>query len=81
MFKTHEISIGPILRWLLGVLGFIACIGGSVLFLDDLQQVLSGDFLRAPIAVVMLIVIAGGVSLLRSAIRGRLMVRSYGRKY
>ena len=80
MFKTHEILIGPMFRFLLGILGLIAFLGGFILFLDGLRRFLSGDFFGVPITVFSIIVIAGGVSLLQSAIRGRLMVRSYGRK-
>ena len=80
MFKTRKIAIGSIFRWLLGMLGLIACFSGAVVFLDHLQRILNGNFFAAPIAAFALIIIAGGVALLRSASRGRLLVRAYDRK-
>jgi hypothetical protein len=80
MFKTHEISIGPILRWLLGILGLSASLAGVVLFVWALRRVQSNDLIWAPAALLMLIIVVSGIDLLRSALRGRLKVRSYGRK-
>ena len=77
MFKTHEISIGPIFRTLIGMSGVVATISGFALAVWELWLALQGKWLSLLAAAFFLIVLAGGVSLLRSAIRGRLSVRSY----
>jgi len=77
MFKTHEIIIGPVFRFLIGALGIIAVITGLFLSAREFWFAFQGEWLRLLPAFILLIIIAGGVSLLRSAIRGRLSLRSY----
>jgi hypothetical protein len=77
MFKTHEISIGPIVRFLIGTLGFLVVVTGLFLSVRETWFAFQGEWLRLLSALLLLIIMSGGVSLLRSAIRGRLSIRSY----
>ena len=77
MFKTREISINPIFRFLIGALGILVVVTGLFLVVRELWFVFQGEWLRLLTALLLLIIMAGGVSLLRSAIRGRLSIRSY----
>jgi len=80
MFKTREISINPIFRFLICALGILVVVTGLFLVVRELWFVIQGEFLRLLTALLLLIIMVGGVSLLRSAIRGRLLIRSYRRK-
>jgi hypothetical protein len=80
MLKTHEISIGPGFRFLIGALGIFVFVFGSFLAGREVWFAVQGEWLRLLSAPVLLIVAAGGGSLLRSAIRGRLSIRSYRAK-
>jgi hypothetical protein len=80
MFKTREISINSIFRFLIGALGILVVVTGLFLVVRELWFVFQGEWLRLLTALLLLITMAGGVSLLRSAIRGRLLIRSYRRK-
>ena len=77
MFKTHEISIGPIFRSLIGILGFLVVVTGLFLSVREIWFAFRGEWLRSLSALLLLIIVSGGISLLRSAIRGRLSIRSY----
>lgn len=77
MFKTHEISIGPIFRFLIGTLGVLVVVTGLVLAVREVWFAFQGEWLRLLSALLLLLIMSGGVSLLRSAIRGRLSIRSY----
>ena len=77
MFKTHEISIGPIFRFLIGTLGILVVVTGSFLSVREVWFAFQGEWLRLLSALLLLIIMSGGVSLLRSALRGRLSIRSY----
>ncbi|MDO9087566.1 MAG: hypothetical protein Q7U53_15265 [Anaerolineaceae bacterium] len=80
MFKTREVSIRPVYRFLIGALGIL--VGGTGLFLAvrEIWFVTQGEWLRLISGFLLLVIMSTGVSLLRSAIRGRLLVRSYGKK-
>jgi hypothetical protein len=77
MFKTHEISIGPLFRVLIGTLGMLVIGIGLFLSGRELWFAFQGEWLRFLVALLLLVIVAGGASLLRSAIRGRLAIRSY----
>jgi type IV secretory pathway VirB2 component (pilin) len=77
MFKTHEISIGPIFRFLIGALGILVAVTGLFLSVREVWFAFQGEWFRLLSALLLLIIMFGGVSLLRSAIRGRLSIRSY----
>ena len=77
MFKTHEISIGPIFRFLIGTLGILVVVTALFLSVREVWFAFHGELLRFLSALLLLIIMSGGVSLLRSAIRGRLSIRSY----
>jgi hypothetical protein len=77
MFKTHEIPIGTIFRFLIGTLGILALITGLFLAVREIWFAFQGEWLRLLSALLLLIIMSGGVSLLHSAIRGRLSIRSY----
>jgi hypothetical protein len=77
MFKTHEISIGPIFRFLIGALGIFGVITGLFLSVREFWFAFQGEQLRLLSAILLLMIMSGGLSLLRSAVRGRLSVRSY----
>ena len=77
MFKTREISIGPIFRFLLGTLGIFVMLTGLFLSVREVWFAIQGERLRLFSAIFLLLITTGGVSLLRSAIRGRLSIRSY----
>ena len=80
MFPTREISIGPAFRVVLGILGIIALGTGLFLSVREFWFAFQGEWLRFLSGLLLLLVSSGGVSLLRSAIRGRLSVRAYHRK-
>lgn len=80
MFKTREISINPIFRFLIGALGILVVVTGLFLVVRELWFVFHGEWLSLLFALLLLTIMAGGVSLSRSAIRGRLLIRSYRRK-
>jgi hypothetical protein len=80
MFKTREISIRPIFRFLIGTLGILVAVTGLFLAVRELWFVIQGEWLRLFSGLLLLIIMVGGVSLLRSAIQGRLLVRSYRKK-
>ena len=80
MFKTREISIRPIFRFLLGVLGIFDAVIGLFLAVRELWFVSQGEWWRLLSFIILLIIISAGVYLLRSAIRGQLLIRSYRRK-
>jgi hypothetical protein len=80
MFKTREISIRPAFRFLLGTLGIIALVAGLFLSVREFWFAFQGDWLRLLSGFLLLFVTSGGVSLLRSAIRGRLSIRDNFRK-
>jgi hypothetical protein len=77
LFKTHEISIGPVFRFFIGALGIFGIAAGLLLLVRELWFAVHGDWVSLFSALVLFIIILGGISLLRSAIRGRLSVRSY----
>jgi len=77
MFKTHEISIGPTFRFLIGTLGILVVVTGLFLAVREFWFAFHGEWLRLLSALLLLMIMSGGVSLLRSAIRGRLSIRSY----
>lgn len=77
MFKTREISIGPVFRILIGVLGIFGIAAGLILAASELWLAWQGEWLRCLPAAFLLFIAYGGGTLLRSAIRGRLSVRSY----
>lgn len=77
MFKTHEISIGPIFRVLIGTLGMLVVGIGLFLSVREVWFAFQGERLRFLSALFLLLIVSGGGSLLRSAIRGRLSIRSY----
>jgi hypothetical protein len=77
LFKTHEVSIGPVFRFFIGALGIIGVVTGLFLSVREFWFAFQGEWLRLLSALFLLIIMSGGVSLLRSAIRGRLSVRSY----
>lgn len=77
MLKTHEISIGPILRALIGALGIIGIISGLPLAVRELWFAVHGEWIRLLTAGALLFIGFGGFLLLRGAIRGRIAVRSY----
>ncbi len=77
MFKTHEISIGPIFRLFLGALGILVVVTALFLAVRELWLAFQGEWLRWISALLLLIIMFGGVSLLRSAVRGRLSIRSH----
>jgi hypothetical protein len=81
MFKTHEITIGPIFRFLIGALGTLVIASGLLLAAREFWFALQGEWVKLIMGVFFLIILSGGVSLLRSAIRGRLSVRSYPAKW
>jgi hypothetical protein len=81
MFKTHEITIGPIFRFLIAALGTLVIASGLLLAAREFWFALQGEWVRLFMGWVFLIILSGGVSLLRSAIRGRLSVRSYPAKW
>ena len=80
MFKTHETSIGPVFRFFLGALGAIAIVTGLSLTIRETWLVFQGEWLRLVFAALFLVIMIGGITLLRGAIRGRLAVRSYRTK-
>lgn len=75
MFKTREISIGPAFRFFLGILGIIVFGTGLFLSVREIYFAFQGAWLRLLTGLLFLVVTTGGISLLRSAIRGRLSVR------
>ena len=77
MFKTHEISIGPIFRVLIGALGMLVVVTGLFLSVREVWFAFQGEWLRFLSALLLLLITSGGGDLLRSAIRGRLSIRSY----
>lgn len=77
MFKTREISIGPIFRFLIGTLGILVILTGLTLSVREFWFAFQGEWLRLLYAFLLLPIIAGGISLLHSAIRGRLSIRFY----
>jgi predicted phage tail protein len=81
MIKTHEISIGPIFRFLIGALGTLVIVTGLLLAAKEFWFALQGECLKLFSGGFFLIIFSGGVSLLRSAVRGRLSVRSYPAKW
>ena len=80
MFKTHETSIGPVFRFFLGALGVIAIVTGLSLAIRETWLAFLGEWLRLVFAALFLVIMIGGITLLRGAIRGRLAVRSYRTK-
>jgi hypothetical protein len=77
MFKTHEISIGPLFRVLIGTWGMLVVGIGLFLSAREVWFAFQGEWLRFLVALLLLLIVAGGASLLRSAIRGRIAIRSY----
>jgi len=80
MFKTREISIRPAFRFLLGILGIIVLGTGLFLSVREFWFAFQGEWLRLFSGLLLLLVSSGGVSLLLSAIRGRLSIRDNFRK-
>ena len=80
MFKTREISIGTTFRVLIGILGIIVLGTGLFLSVREIWFAFQGEWLRLLSGFLLLLVLSGGVSLLRSAIRGRLSIRDNFRK-
>ena len=79
MFKTHEIAIGTLFRCSLGILGVLVIVTSLVLLAQEVWLAFHAEWLRVLTAGFLVVILAGGVSLLRSAIRGRLAVRSHKR--
>jgi hypothetical protein len=79
MSRTREIAIGAAWRWVLGILGLVALASGVLLAATELRRALGGVGLAWLAAGVLLVVALGGASLLRSAVRGRLAIRSHQR--
>jgi hypothetical protein len=77
MLKTHEIPLMGLVRCILGAFGFLVLALALALMAREAWLALHGQWLRLLTSGLLLVVSAGGVSLLRSAIRGRLSVRSY----
>ena len=80
MFKTHEITIGPIFRLVIGTLALIDILLGLLLAVREFWFAVHGEWIRLFTAIILLFILLGGISILRSAIRGRISVRSYSRK-
>jgi hypothetical protein len=77
MLKTREIPISGLVRCLLGVFGFLVLVLSLALMVKEVWLAFHGQWLRLLTAGLLLVVVAGGASLVRSAVRGRLSVRSY----
>ena len=77
MLKMHEIPISGLVRCLLGVIGFLVLALALALMVREAWLAFHGQWLRLLTAGSLLVVVAGGASLVRSAVRGRLSVRSY----
>ena len=77
MLKTHEIPIGGLVRCLLGAFGFLVLALALALMAKEAWVAYHGQWLRLLTAGLLFVVAAGGASLVRSAVRGRLSVRSY----
>ena len=77
MLKTHEILISGLVRCLLGAFGFLVLALALALMVKEAWLAFHGQWLRLVTAGLFLFVVAGGASLVRSAVRGRLSVRSY----
>lgn len=80
MFKTHEIAMGPIFRVVIGALALIDILLGLPLAVREFWFAVHGEWFRVLTAGVLLFIFYAGVSGLRSAIRGRISVRSHSRK-
>jgi hypothetical protein len=80
MFKTHEIAIGPIFRVVIGTLALIDILLVLPLAAREFWFAVHGEWIRLFTAVILLFIFLGGISILRSAIRGRISVRSHSRK-
>lgn len=78
MFRTREVPLEGGLRWLVGAIGAVAILAGLAVAAFELARVARGELLQLPLALVALAAVLGGLSLLRSALRGRLAVRAYG---
>jgi len=77
MLKPHEIPISGLVRCLLGAFGFLVLALALALMVIEVWLAFHGQWLRLLTAGLLLVVVAGGGSLVRSAVRGRLSVRSY----
>jgi len=77
MLKTHEIPPTGLVRFILSAFGFLVLALALALMAREVWLALNGQWLRLLTSGLLLVVSAGGASLLRSAIRGRLSVRSY----
>ena len=80
MFKTHEIAMGPIFRVVIGALSVIDILLGLPLAAREFWFAVDGEWFRLFTSIVLLFIFYAGVSGLRSAIRGRILVRSHSRK-
>ena len=77
---THEIIIGPVFRILIGALALIDIVLGLALAAREFWYAVHGEWIRFLTVGVLLFIFYAGVSGLRSAIRGRISVRSHIRK-
>lgn len=80
MFKTNEISIKPVFRFLIGALGILDAVIGLFLAVRELWFVSQGEWWRLLSFIILLIIISAGIYLLHSAIRGQLLIRSNRKK-
>ena len=77
MLKTHEIPPTGLVRFILSAFGFLVLALSLALMVKEVWLAFHGQWLRLLTAGLLLVVVAGGASLVRCAVRGRLSVRSY----
>jgi hypothetical protein len=56
MFKTHEISIGPVFRLILGTLGIFGIVTGLFLLVRECRFAFQGEWLRLISALILLMI-------------------------
>jgi hypothetical protein len=80
MLKTHEITIGRGFRIFYGFLGTVVLITALPLAVREIWLALQGEWVRLLTGALLLFISAGGWVLVRAAWRGKIAVRSYGRR-